>query len=157
MERRLSVSPVECHKTISAPTIIKNTTTTTTPSSPQPTIVSSTPEVVEPLPSSESRMLRWLQNVGPCGTSCLACSVLHKLTTKYCTQLNGRNMLDPSPIVEAGEEGWAEVDDNKGVSLLSLTNVAVRNTEDRTVWMQSAHLASGYMELVIIPAVDRLT
>ncbi|KAF4688904.1 protein kinase kinase kinase [Perkinsus olseni] len=153
IDRRLAAPSLGCHKTTSAPEI----SNLVGPVASELTAESSSPETSEPLPTAESKMLRWLQDVGPCGTSCMACSVLHKITTKYLEKSDGHKMLDPSPIVKAGEEGWVEVDDQKGVSLLSLTNVAVRNTEDRTVWMQNAHLASGYMELVIIPAVDRFT
>ncbi|KAF4755681.1 sphinganine kinase lcb4 [Perkinsus olseni] len=153
IDRRLAAPSLGCYKTTSAPEI----SNLVGPVASELTAQSSSPETSEPLPTAESKMLRWLQDVGPCGTSCMACSVLHKITTKYLEKSDGHKMLDPSPLVKAGEEGWVEVDDQKGVSLLSLTNVAVRNTEDRTVWMQNAHLASGYMELVIIPAVDRFT
>jgi hypothetical protein len=40
--------------------------------------------------------------------------------------------------------------------LFSLTNLSIRQSQNKTVWNSNSHMASGYMDLVMIPVISRM-
>jgi len=40
--------------------------------------------------------------------------------------------------------------------LFSLTNLSIRQSQNKTVWNANSHMASGYMDLVMIPVISRM-
>ena len=45
--------------------------------------------------------------------------------------------------------------DNSSLLLLSVTNLAIRQSQNWTVWNANSHMSSGYMDLVMMPVLSR--
>jgi diacylglycerol kinase family enzyme len=71
-----------------------------------------------------------------------------------------------------GDKGWIESavslkprreaispnpKDNTSVLLFSITNLSIRQSQNYTVWNNHSHMASGYMDLVLMPVMSRIS
>ena len=45
--------------------------------------------------------------------------------------------------------------DHSTMLLFSITNLSIRQSQNKTVWNQNCHMASGYMDLVLIPVISK--
>jgi diacylglycerol kinase family enzyme len=50
----------------------------------------------------------------------------------------------------------AKVIDNSSLLLFSVTNLSIRQSQNYTVWNPNCHMASGHMDLVLMPVMSRL-
>lgn len=50
----------------------------------------------------------------------------------------------------------AKTIDNSEVLLFSITNLSIRQSQNQTVWNANKHMASGYMDLVLMPVISRM-
>ena len=84
------------------------------------------------------------------------------------------SVVDPGSSGEGVDEGpWTEsaeimepkrrklkpkvkVVDASTMLLFSITNLSIRQSQNRTVWNSRCHMASGYMDLVMMPVMSRL-
>ena len=46
--------------------------------------------------------------------------------------------------------------DTSTMLLFSITNLSIRQSQNKTVWNPNCHMASGYMDLVLMPVISRL-
>lgn len=50
----------------------------------------------------------------------------------------------------------AKTIDNSSLLLFSVTNLSIKQSQNYTVWNANCHMASGYMDLVLMPVMSRL-
>jgi diacylglycerol kinase family enzyme len=62
---------------------------------------------------------------------------------------------ESSVVLEAKRRKFKKVD-TKTMLLFSITNLSIRQSQNKTVWNSHCHMASGYMDLVMIPVISRM-
>ena len=113
-----------------------------------------------------------------CGPDCEACARNWSRKSRAPSHTGTPTHVDNSYLSDIGsplnssmeaEEDWRESSvvleqkrqkfkkvDSKTMLLFSITNLSIRQSQNKTVWNANCHMASGYMDLVMIPVISRL-
>ena len=70
-------------------------------------------------------------------------------------EYHNEDWKESSVVLEQKRRKFKKVD-AKTMLLFSITNLSIRQSQNKTVWNSNCHMASGYMDLVMIPVISRL-
>lgn len=84
-----------------------------------------------------------------CGPDCLRCTRKEEKVGSDGQWVEASSNLNPR------RERLGRPGDTSTMSLFSITNLSVRQSASSSVWNPTAHMASGCMDLVMIPALTR--
>jgi diacylglycerol kinase family enzyme len=84
-----------------------------------------------------------------CGPDCLRCTRKEEKVAMDGQWVEASSNLNPR------RERLGRSGDTSTMSLFSITNLSVRQSASSSVWNPAAHMASGCMDLVMIPALTR--